>query len=375
MITELRPGGAERIVYELARGLPRDRFTVEVCSLRPATGAVAGWLREAGIPVHSLEMTRKLDVGATGRLRALLKRGPFDILHTHLFHANLVGRLAARRGEPAIVLGTIHIAERRFRPWHFWLDRMTLGPHGVEVCVSEAVRAFSHKRARIPLARLRVIPNGVDLSRFERYADATARKAAALNLRRESGFAEETRVAVAVGRLEEQKGYPDLLDAWARLRRDPRPEIADARLVIAGEGTQRAALESQIVRLNLGKRVRLPGHCEDVPALLAGADLLAFSSHYEGFGLALVEALASGLPVVATNVDSVPGVLGDNPAARLVPARDPAALAKALADTIALSPAERASLAPIARERAQVYALPKMLDAYAELYEELLIKV
>ena len=374
LITELRPGGAERIVYELARGMPRERFQVEVCALRPATGAVADWLRKADVPVHSLEMTRKLDIGAIGRLRALLKNGAFRILHTHLFHANLVGRLAARSGEPSIVLGTIHIAERRFRPWHFWLDRMTLGPRGLEVCVSEAVRTFTQRQAGIPQEQLRVIPNGVDLSRFDRYGDAQARAEAARELRSEFGWPEDTFVAVAVGRLEEQKGYPDLLDAWARLRSDPRPQVAEARLIIAGEGTRRNALEAQITRLGLAKRIRVPGHQEDVPGFLAAADLLAFSSHYEGFGLALVEALASGLPIVATSVDSIPGVVGDCPAARLVPPRNPAALAKALGEMISLPETERASLATAARERAKVFALPKMLDAYATLYEELLPK-
>lgn len=372
LITELRPGGAERIVYELARGLPRDRFAIDVCSLRPATGSVAGWLCDAGIPVHSLEMTRKLDVGAIGRLRELLKRGGFGILHTHLFHANLVGRLAARNGVPPIVLGTIHIAERRFRPWHFWLDRMTLGPRGVEVCVSKAVSEFTRERAGIPAERLRVIPNGVDLSRFEKYAGAEARQAAARELRSEFSLPQETRVVVAVGRLEEQKGYPDLIDAWAQLRRNSRPDIADSVLIIAGEGRQRPSLEAQIRQLGVSEHVRLPGHREDVPKFLAGADLLAFSSHYEGFGLALVEAMAAGLPVVATAVDSVPEVAGDCPAARLVPARDPAALAKAIAESLATAGDGREAQAAFARARAQTYALPKMLEAYAALYDELL---
>jgi glycosyltransferase involved in cell wall biosynthesis len=374
LITELRPGGAERIVYELARGLPSDRYTVEVCSLRPATGAVAGWLREAGIGVHSLEITHKLDLGAIGRLRALLRRGAFGILHTHLFHANMVGRLAARHGVPPIVLGTIHIAERRFRPWHFWLDRMTLGPHGVEVCVSQAVRDFTRERTRLAPERFRVISNGVDLSRFDRYADADVRKTAARELRSEFGFSPETRVAVAVGRLEDQKGYPDLLEAWARLRNDARLAVSGAALIVGGEGRERPALEAQIRRLGLGNRVRLPGHREDIPKFLAGADLLAFSSHYEGFGLALVEAMAAGLPVVATAVDSVPEVLGDSPAGHLVPPRDPDALAHELAETIALAPDRRESLAVLARARAQTFSLPKMLNAYAELYDELLGK-
>jgi glycosyltransferase involved in cell wall biosynthesis len=284
----------------------------------------------------------------------------------------MVGRLAARKGVPGIVLGTIHIAERRFRPWHFWFDRMTLGPRGVEVCVSKAVSDFTRERAAIPPERLRVISNGVDLSRFEAYANADVRKGAIRDLRSEFGLSGETPVVVAVGRLEEQKGYPDLIEAWAQLRSHPEPAVAGAVLIIGGEGKQRPALETQVRQLGLSERVRLPGHREDIPKFLAGADLLAFSSHYEGFGLALVEAMAAGLPVVATSVDSVPEVLGDCPAGRLVPPRDPGALARAVTEMLANAPAERETRAASARTRAQAFALPKMLDAYASLYDELL---
>ena len=380
LITELAPGGAERIVYELARGLPREGYDVRVCSLRPAAGEVAAWLRAAGVPVHSLEMKRKLDAGAPRRLAQLLEQERIRVLHTHLFHANLIGRLATRGRRDLIVLGTLHIAEKRFRPWHFWLDRATLGPRGVEVCVSEAVRGFTRGRTGIPDEQLRVIPNGVDLTRFAPYAENEARERAAAEVRREQGLPPATRVAVAVGRLEPQKGYPDLVAAWAQLRRGKSGDSIDVHavpgfppvLLIAGEGRERARLERQIRELDLAGSVRLLGHREDVPRLLAAADVLAFPSRYEGFGLALVEALAAGLPVVAARVDSVPEVLGDCEAGRLVPARNPAALAAALADVLSLSAEERRRLASAARARAEVFALPRMLAAYDALYQELL---
>src|SRR3990172_10037066 len=217
LITELRPGGAERVVYELARRLPRERFAVEVCSLRPASGAVAEWLRAAAVPVHSLEMKAKLDLRAPGRLVRLLRERRTALLHTHLFHANVLGRAAARRLGGVRVLGTLHIVERRFRPWHFWLDRWTLGRDEVEVCVSEAVRDFTHRRAGIPLAQLRTIPNGVDLVRFRACAAARRRGETAAALRAVLGLAPRATLALAVGRLEPQKGYADLVDAWAQL--------------------------------------------------------------------------------------------------------------------------------------------------------------
>ena len=109
LITELRPGGAERIVYELARGLPPERYAVQVCSLRPCTGALAESLRQAGLPVHSLEMACKCDLRAYWRLANLLRSERIQLLHSHLFHANLLGRLAARRAGTPAVLSLIHI--------------------------------------------------------------------------------------------------------------------------------------------------------------------------------------------------------------------------------------------------------------------------
>jgi glycosyltransferase involved in cell wall biosynthesis len=402
LITELRPGGAERIVYELARGLPRERYAVQVCSLRPATGAVADWLSQADIRVHSLEVTGKVDFAARARLAKLLRAERIQVLHTHLFHANVLGRWAARPaglpsdpplprgGERTAVIGTVHIVERRFLPWRFWIERWTLRPRDVVICVSEAVRRFTAERGRIPATQLRVIWNGVDLSRFAASAEPAYRAQAAAELRRELQLPQGTPLAIAVGRLDPQKGYPDLLVAWAHLARNARSEVPSAVLAIVGEGSQRKRLERFIARHGLGDRVRLLGQRDDVPWLLAGADLFVSSSRYEGLALALLEALASGLPVVATAVESVPEVLtgsagilpassctGGTPAPQempgaglLVPPRQPVALAEAVSRVLGMPLEERAALGRAARVRAQEFSLSRMLEGYARLYDE-----
>lgn len=378
LITELEPGGAERIVYELAKGLPRERFAVRVCSLRPASGAVAGWLREAGVPVHSLEMCCKWDASAIFRLARLLRSEKIQVLHSHLFHATFLARLAAGPGLRRV--NTVHIPERRRRPWRFWLERWTLGRNERVVCVSEAVRRFMREQARLPEKQMRVIYDGVDLQRFAAANDAEYRCAAAEKVRRTLGLPADALVALAAGRLRAQKGFLDLVEAWALFLKAAAPAAARAQLLIAGAGPERPVLEARIAALQLSSRVRLLGQRDDLSELMAGADVFVLSSHYEGFGLVLVEAMASGLPVLATAVDSVPEVLGTadsgdaddaGSAGVLVPARDPEALGKSLAELLNTPAETRARMGSAGRARAQKFSLGAMLSAHDALYSEL----
>jgi len=368
LITELRPAGAERIVYELAKGLPRERYEMEVCALRSATGKVADWLREADVPVHSLEMARKLDPFAPGRLVELLRERRIGLLHAHLYHANVLGRYAARKAGLRGVIGTIHIPEKRFRPWRFWHEKYSLGPHDVEVCVSEAVKRFMLERGGLPEAQLRVIPNGVDLSRFKEDVD---RIAAARELRARLGLPTDALVVLAAGRLEAQKDYPLLLSAWERLIYRNEPRLSCAHLLIAGEGQERAKLEARIEKGALSSRVRLLGYRDDLPTLMAGADVFVQASAYEGFGLAVAEAMAAGLPVVATAVDSVPEVVGDEGAGVLVLPGDAGKLSEGLAEVLLKGADDRRHMGKLGRLRVEEhFTLQKMLAAYDALYQE-----
>ena len=121
LITELDPGGAERVVYDLATGLAPGLFESHVVSLTPATGDVARWLRAQGIPVSSAEIRHKADVGAVKRLAAILRDVGPHVLHTHLAHANVLGRIAGKRAGVPVILSTAHDIERRFRPWRRWI--------------------------------------------------------------------------------------------------------------------------------------------------------------------------------------------------------------------------------------------------------------
>ena len=212
LITTLEPGGAESCVFELATRLDRDRFDVQVVGLRG--GALVDKLRAAGVTVQTLGIRRKWSVGNPVKLRrltALLKRERIDLLHTHMFHADLAGRLAARRAGLRRVVHTVHVAEKRFRPWHFSFARWGRRHCDRIVCVSKSVHQWHAAKSRLPADVYEVIPNGIDVAAFAR--DDSARQ----TLRKQWGAGPDDVVAAFVGRLDKQKGVDTLLDAAARL--------------------------------------------------------------------------------------------------------------------------------------------------------------
>jgi len=366
LITGLGRGGAEQVVLDLATRLDRGRYESSVCSILDVSGrqgACVGRLREAGVNVISLGLTHKRQLRRAMALRHVLRDLRPDILHCHMFHANVLGRWAGSRAGLRNIISTVHIAERRWRPWRFWLERQTDRMGAVTVCVSKAALEFHSRKTGVPRERLVVIHDGVDTARFAR----PARPRGAV--RAELGIGPDAKVAGSVGRLDPQKGYRHLVRAFAAILE----EIPDAHLVIAGDGPERAMLRALANVPGHAGRVHLVGARSDVPDLLHAFDVFVMPSIYEGFGLALVEAMAAGVPVVASAVDSLPEVLGaDEPggaAGRLVPPADPAAIAYAVCEAL-----RNPDPAQVERARARAsgqFDVAPMVGKYAGLYDSL----
>jgi starch synthase (maltosyl-transferring) len=213
------------------------------------------------------------------------------------------------------------VAERQ-KAWHLTLDRMTSRLACGSVCVSKDVLRFSVERGGLDPARLTVIPNGVDPSRF----DVPPADRASL------GVPGDAFLALAVGRLDVQKGLPDLLDAVERAAAD----VPALRLAVAGDGPLRGWLETEVAaRPGLAGRVRLLGRRDDVPALMRAADLLVHASHWEGMPNVVLEAMAAGLPIVATAVEGVDELVVPGETGWIVPVRDPDAMALAIREAAA----------------------------------------
>jgi glycosyltransferase involved in cell wall biosynthesis len=357
LITELGPAGAERCVYELARRLDRTRFDVQVAALRG--GVVERWLAEAGVPVTVLNIVGRWDLPKMARLVSFLRRERIDFLHTHLFHADLVGRPAAYLAGVPHLVHTVHTAEGRFRPWQFAFARLAAGWCDRIVCVSRSARDFHAHRSGLPLSRYTVIPNGVDAAAFAR--EETVRQ----RLRQSWGVQEGDVLAAYVGRLDCEKGLDTLLAALDRLAAQQRP----LRLVVAGDGPQRGMLENFIACAEGGRQVRYLGFVSDVRGVLSAADMLVMPSRWEGFGLAAAEAMAASLPVVATDVPGLRDVVQRGVTGLLVPRDDPAALASAIRQ-LSDDAETRRQMGQAGRERVdRLYPIEATIRAHEDLYE------
>ena len=358
LTTELVPAGAERVVYELATRISAERWQVTVASLRSPggdDGQVARDLLRAGVSVESLRFAGKGDVLGVARFGRLVSRLRPHVLHAHLFHANLAARLLGKVAGARRVVSTIHVVERRPLAARGVVERLTAGRDDATVCVSEAVARHATSRLGVSPGAVRVIPNGIDLARYAKRPDPE-------EARRALGLPLSAKVVGAVGRLSAQKGLPVLIEAFAGLE-------PDAVLALAGAGEDEAALRALASKRGLGDRVRFLGFQEDVPRVLAALDVFCMPSLWEGFGLSLVEALAAGKPCVASDVDSLPEVMGD--AGLLVAPADPTALREALEHLLTDREAA-ADLGSRGPDQAAAFEVGRMVSAYEALYDELL---
>lgn len=357
LITELDIGGAEKCLYQLASRLDRGRYEPVVCCLF-GQGEIGGWLEARGVRVEYLAMRSKLDVGVVPRLCQLLRRYRPHVVHTFMFHANIVGRIAARLSGVPVVVSSIRVAEEG-RRYHVWLDGLTHRLVDCETCVSEQVRAFTAKQARIPAEKLVTVPNGVETQQFECAGGA---------MRQELGLAPDIPVITTIGRLNEQKGLPFLLRAAGEVVK----EQPDATFLLIGAGPLEGELRRQVADLGLGGSVRFLGWRGDVPQILADTDVFVLASLWEGMPNVVLEAMASAVPVVATDVHGTAELVVDQETGLLVPPGEPAPLAEALLGLLE-SPERAAAMGRRGRQRVEEhFSMEAMVRRNEELYRRLL---
>jgi glycosyltransferase involved in cell wall biosynthesis len=346
VINGLGTGGAERSLAELLTPLRAGGVDPVVVALEPRSGGVEADVRSSGVDVRVLGPPHRL-ASRIRRVRALIRQERPDIVHTAIFDADVVGRLAAAGTGTTVVSSVVNVVgdpARRADPAVSALRlRAVIAIDGWTArhlthqlhAVSESVQRDAVRTLRVPPEHVTVVERGRDPARLGLVTDE--RRASA---REGLGLSVGTPLLVAVGRQEYQKGHETLLEAMYLLR-DTHP---DAVLVIAGrEGSVTPMLLERCRSLGLEDTVRLVGHRDDVPDLLAAADVFVLASRYEGLPGALIEAMALGIPAVASDIDSVRAVATAEETALLVPADTPAAFADAIRQLLA-DPARAAAL-------------------------------
>jgi len=360
VIGTLERGGAEGQLVELASGLDRTRFEPIVCSLAKG-GPLVPILASRGVPVEIIGVT-----AGPRRLRAvlgfwrLLRRVQPEVVHGQLFWGSVVAALAGRlAGVPAIV-GSRRALTRRRRLRRAPLRRLATAWTHLVIANSAAVRDATRRDEGLTDDRLLVIPNGIDLARFDVAPDP--------KLRSSLGVASSGPIVSVVANLRRAKGHSVFLEAWTAVMR-ARP---GARSLLVGDGPLREELETRAAALGVRESVHFLGVRPDVPALLALSDVIAHPSFAESSSNAVLEALASGRPVVATDAGGTREAILDGQTGLLVPPGDVRALATGMLRLLS-NPAEARALGQAGRRHvAEHFSLSTMIRAHETAYDRLL---
>lgn len=354
-------GGTETHILELASRIDRSKYDVVVCSLK-SDGCLADELRRRGIRVVSLEGAGKLDARVLFRLWKVLRREQPDVIQSFLFWANVSARVLGRASRACAVISSYHdvvVGEG-------WLvrtiDRLTVKWAHAIVCCSEAVRRSLSSRIGSESARLTIIPFGLDVARFSA-GDIAGKK--------ELGLAEKGVVIGTVCRLvEPKKGLAVLLQAVTDLSR--RRGIPEFQLLIVGDGPARPMLEMMCRDFGIDSRVVFAGERRDVPQLLPLLDAFVHPSLYEGFGIAILEAMAAGRPVIATSTGGIPEFVDQAKTGLLVEPGNAKGLADAI-ETVLLNPDEARQMGKRAQAHVcQKFSITGVVRQHEQVYESCL---
>jgi glycosyltransferase involved in cell wall biosynthesis len=365
LIDNLRPGGAQKALLALARAVKASGGEPEVWCLG-GSSAIQQAFEEAGIPVLGGAQGALGVLSAPFALLKHLLRRRIDLVQTFLFHSDVTGRVMGRVArllrfgkKRPIIISSARATNIRNRWWQFLLLRMTAPLADAFTAVSRRTLDFAVRKEGVNERRASVIQNGIDCSPWN---------ISRANARERLGLRPEHFVVASVGRLHEQKGYEYLLAAAHKLV----SKVPNLKFLVAGYGPLEEHLKQLAKELNVASHVRFLGYRRDVPDILAACDVFALPSLWEGMSNSLLEAMAAGRPVVATEVDGNVEQVIDGKTGLLVPPANSDLLADAIR-RLAHDPERAAQMGRNARQRVeQEFSLSAMTSAYLALYDSLL---
>jgi glycosyltransferase involved in cell wall biosynthesis len=356
--------GAEAVILNISRtlneGPHRSMLGVFLNSSNPNLQLHKCAVKE-GIESRLIPCSGQIDRTAIVRIRELVSRTGADVVHAHGYKADLYAYFALRASGVPLV-STCHTWYDNDRKAFFYgvVDRLILRAYARVVAVSEDVRQRLLKSG-VKAKKISMIRNGIDLRPFDR---------ASAVVKDELGWS-ACQVVGLVGRLSVEKGVDIFLHAAARVL----AHCPDAKFIVAGDGPDRAKLDALIDELGIRGSVRMLGRRDDMPSLYASLDVMVSASRHEGLPIAILEGMASRLPLVATGVGEVPTVILDGHTGVLAPAENPELLAAAIIDLLR-NPAKRERLGSAARQLVEdEFSAGRMTADYLRVYEEAIAAV
>jgi glycosyltransferase involved in cell wall biosynthesis len=317
-IQNLEVGGAERQAVELACGLKKLEHKVTICCLN-SLGPLAEEVTSRGVVVVCLGKKFKYDFTVIFRFFKLLKNNNIDVLQTFLFGADLWGRLAARLAGVKVLLTSNRSGGVHYENKELWFERVLWPLSDGIISNTNIGRELLHKNIKIPLSKTYFVPNGYDLNKFNGLPDKGSVKS-------ELGFTNDQFVAVITGSLKPVKNHKMLIES-ARLIVEKNNKIV---FMVIGGGVLELELLQMTKKYGLKDNIIFLGLRQDIPRLLQTADVGILTSKWEGMANSILEYMASGLPVVATDVGGVRDLITPDKTGYLVPSDDAPAMAQKL---------------------------------------------
>ena len=357
-------GGVEKTLLSLLPRLKEENFDVKVCTLY-RKDILSDEMEKKGIPVINIGMRARMDIDMKYlkgiiNLAKFIKRERFHVVHTHLYRANTPGRIAAILAKVPVIIANEHNIDSwktlKQRKMDRFLSRFT----DKIIAVSEGVKSFYVNEVGIPEEKIEVIYNGVDLERFEKEIDIK-------NKKRELSIPVNSPLIGTIGRLQPQKDHKNFLKASSLILK----KFPDAHFLIVGGGSLRGKLEDFAKKLGIEKNIHFLGERKDIEEILPLMDIFVLSSKREGFPITILEAMACGIPVVATSVGGTPELVESGKEGFLVPPENPHILSDAIVNLLRKEELGK-EMGRNGRERVKSFSIERMVERTESLYNELM---
>jgi len=361
VIYGLKIGGAENLLLQVCPRFDPNRFSVSVFALTYG-GPLEEKLVRAGIKVKVIRRDGKFNFYNFIQLVNLIKKENIKILHTHLQNADILGGLAARVCRIKQI-STYHRPPYKESFWEYVKQKLSTSLAYKIISVSQDAKDYCIKRLKTDAKKIRVIYNGVDIKRFEI-------KENKYNIRKEFDLNPEAFVISSIARLEEEKGHRYLIEAIYHISK-LRPHF-NLSTIIAGDGSLKGKLQEMVIKLNLKDKIKFLGARFDIPKVLFASDIMVLSSFIEGLPISCLEAMAVGVPVIATHIGGVKELIKDGKNGLLVEPGNALQLAEAILKLV-----DEPLLAKHLAEQARLdimrdFTLENMIKNIEEIYESIM---